>query len=68
VSGSQPTPNRPARIEGTSTGRGIYFVSPDGQYLGGDWQLQSALKISGSFANEPLPITIKQTTKVTALK
>jgi hypothetical protein len=68
VSGSQPTPNGPARIEGTSTGRGIYFVSPDGQYLGGDWQLQSALKISGSFANEPLPITIKQTTKVTALK
>jgi hypothetical protein len=68
VSGSQPTPNGPARIEGTGIGTGTYFVSPDGQYLGGDWQLKSALKISGSFANEPLPITITQITKVTALK
>ncbi len=68
VLGTQPTPNGPAKIEGTGTGTGIYFVSPDGSYLGGDWQLQSALKISGSFANDPLPITITQTTKVTALK
>ena len=34
---------------------------------GRDWQLQSALTISGAFANEPLPITITQTTKVTPL-
>jgi hypothetical protein len=68
VLGSQPTPNGPARIEGTGSGTGVYFVSPDGTYLGGDWHLQSALKISGSFANDPLPITITQTTKVTALR
>ena len=53
---------------GTGSGTGTYFVSPDGTYLGGDWQLRSALKISGSFANDPLPITVTQTTKVTALK
>ena len=39
VAGTQPTPNGPARIEGTGKGTGTYFVSPDGVYLGGDWQL-----------------------------
>ena len=43
-------------------------MSPEGLYLGGDWQLNSALTISGAFANEPLPITITQITKVTALQ
>jgi hypothetical protein len=68
VVGTQPTPNGPARIEGGGKGSGTYFVTSDGLYLGGDWQLQSALTLSGAFANEPLPITITQTTKVTALK
>jgi hypothetical protein len=68
VAGTQPTPNGPARIEGSGSGKGAYFVSSEGLYLGGDWQLQSALKISGSFSKQPLPITITQTTKVTALK
>lgn len=68
VAGTQPTPNGPARIEGAGKGAGTYFVSPEGLYLGGDWQLQSALTISGAFSTEPLPITITQTTKVTALK
>jgi hypothetical protein len=68
VAGRQPTPNGPARVEGSGKGAGTYFVSPDGLYLGGDWQLRSALTISGAFANEPLPITITQTTKVTALE
>ena len=45
----------------------MYFISSDGLYLGGDWQLQSALTIAGSFSNEPLPITITQITKVTTL-
>jgi hypothetical protein len=67
VAGTQPTDNGPARIEGTGKGTGIYFVSPDGGYLGGDWQLQSSLTVSGAFSSEPLPITITQTTKVTAL-
>jgi hypothetical protein len=68
VAGTQPTPNGPARIEGGGKGTGTYFVSPDGLYLGGDWQLRSSLTIAGAFSNEPLPITITQTTKVTALK
>ena len=68
VAGTQPTPNGPARIEGAGKGTGTYFVTPDGQYLGGDWQLRSSLTISGAFAAEPLPITITQVTKVTALR
>jgi hypothetical protein len=43
-------------------------VSPDGRYLGGEWQLRSALQLSGSFAKEPVPITVTQTTKVTAVR
>lgn len=68
VAGSQPTPSGPARIEGSGSGKGSYYVGTDGRYLGGDWQQQSSLKISGSFAPEPLPITIVQKTKVTTLK
>jgi hypothetical protein len=68
VNGTQPTPNGPAKIEGTGTGNGAYYVGPDGRYLGGAWQQQSALKISGSFAPQPLPITIVQKTNVSTLK
>jgi hypothetical protein len=68
VAGTQPTPNGPAKIEGTGSGKGSYYVSPDGRYLGGDWQQQSSLAVSGSFAKQPLPITIVQKTKVMALK
>jgi hypothetical protein len=68
VAGRQPTPSGPAKVEGTGKGIGTYFVTSDGRYLGGDWQLRSALNVSGSFADQPLPITITQTTKVTALK
>jgi hypothetical protein len=68
VAGTQPTPNGPAQIEGTGTGTGAYYVGSDGRYLGGSWQQQSSLKISGSFAAQPLPITIIQKTKVSTLK
>ncbi len=68
VAGTQPTPSGPARIEGSGTGKGSYYVAADGRYLGGSWQHQSSLRISGSFAPEPLPITITQKTKVTTLK
>ena len=68
VAGTQPTPGGPAKVQGTGKGTGMYFVTSDGKYLGGDWELHSALQISGSFADQPLPITITQTTKVTALK
>ena len=68
VAGTQPTPSGPAKIEGSGSGKGAYFVASDGRYLGGDWQQQSSLKISGSFAPQPLPITIVQKIKVTTLK
>ena len=68
VAGTQPTPNGPARLEGTGSGNGFYYLSPDGRYLGGSWQQQSSLKISGSFAPQPLPITIVQKTRVSTLK
>ena len=57
----------PRASKARARGTGRYFVSSDGVYLGGDWQLQSVLTIAGSFSNEPLPITITQTTKVTTL-
>jgi hypothetical protein len=68
VAGTQPTPNGPARIEGTGRGTGFYFIGTDGRYLGGSWQQQSSLTISGSFATQPLPITISQKTTVSTLK
>ena len=68
VAGTQPTPSGPAKVQGSGTGTGTYFVTPDGHYLGGDWTLHSSLSISGAFTDQPLPITITQTTKVTALK
>lgn len=68
VAGTQPTPGGPARIEGSGSGRGSYYIGADGRYLGGTWQHHSTLRISGSFAPEPLPITIDQTIKVTTLK
>jgi hypothetical protein len=68
VAGTQPTPNGPARIEGTGSGSGAYYVGNDGRYLGGSWQQQSSLKVSGSFAPQPLPITIVQKIKVSTLK
>jgi hypothetical protein len=68
VAGNQPTPQGTAKIAGTGHGSGAYFVSPDGRYLGGEWQLRSAVQLSGSFSKEPLPITVIQTTKVTAVR
>jgi hypothetical protein len=68
VAGNQPTPQGTARIEGTGRGSGAYFVSPDGRYLGGEWQLRSAVQLSGSFSKKPLPVTVTQTTKVTTVR
>ena len=68
VAGIQPTPQGPAKIQGTGSGSGAYFVSPDGRYLGGEWQLHSSLSLSGAFAKQPVPVTVTQTTKVTAVR
>jgi hypothetical protein len=64
VSGTQPTPQGSAKISGTGTGSGSYLVSPDGRYLGGQWEVTSSLQLSGAFAPQPVPITISQSTKV----
>ena len=68
VAGVQPTPQGPAKIEGTGGGTGAYYVSQDGRYLGGEWRLHSSLNLSGTFAKQPVPVTVTQTTKVTAVR
>jgi hypothetical protein len=68
VAGVQPTPQGPATIQGTGGGSGAYYVSPDGRYLGGEWQLHSSLNLTGTFAKQPVPVTVTQTTKVTAVR
>jgi hypothetical protein len=67
INGTQPTPQGSARISGTGTGSGSYLVSADGRYLGGQWEVTSALQLSGAFAPQPVPITISQSTKVAIL-
>ncbi len=67
VAGSQPTQNVPARIEGSGQGKGSYLVSADGRYLGGEWDLSSALSLSGSFTPQPVPIKLTQPTRVVTL-
>jgi hypothetical protein len=68
VAGRQPTPSGSASLEGSSKGTGTYFVTSDGRYLGGDREVHSTLSITGSFADKPVPVTVTQTTKVTALQ
>jgi hypothetical protein len=68
VAGSQATPSGPARLEGSSNGKGSYLVSPEGLYMGGEWELSSALTLSASFTPHPVPINLRQTTKVSAIK
>lgn len=68
MAGSQPTPNGPARIEGTGAGKGSYLVSPDGHYLGGEWELSSALRLTGEFTPKPVPIALRQTIRVSTIK
>lgn len=68
VAGVQPTPQGPATIAGGGSGSGSYFVSADGRYLGGEWQVNSSFTLSGAFAKQPLPVTVTQTTKVTAVR
>lgn len=67
VAGSQPTQSGPARIQGTGSGKGSYLLGGDGRYLGGEWELNSALTLSGDFAPQPVPITLHQTTRVSLL-
>lgn len=67
VEGFQPTQQGSARLQGSGTGKGSYFVSPEGVYLGGEWESESSLTISGAFAPQPVPVMLRQTTRVAAL-
>jgi hypothetical protein len=68
IAGSQATPSGPARIEGSGSGKGSYLVSTEGQYLGGEWELSSAFSLTGEFAPQPVPISLKQVTRVSTIK
>ena len=68
VSGTQPTGRGSAQIKGTGDGKGSYLLSSDGRYLGGHWEYNSALTLTGAFAPQPVPITLRQTTRVTTIK
>lgn len=58
VSGTQETGSGSATIEGTGTGSGTWYIAPDGSYLGGTRNGTQNLAVSGSFAPEPLPVTV----------
>jgi hypothetical protein len=68
IAGTQPTPNGPAKLEGSGSGKGSYLVGSDGRYLGGEWELSSALRLSASFTPQPVPIALRQITRVSTLK
>lgn len=68
LNGTQKTPGGPAKIEGTGSGSGSYYVGTDGRYLGGMTAQTSSLSVSGAFAPAPIPISIKQTTTITPIK
>ena len=68
VAGTQPTQHGSAKIHGTGNGKGSYLVSADGRYLGGQWELNSDLTLTGAFSPQPVPITLRQITSVVPLK
>jgi hypothetical protein len=65
-SGTQETGGGSAAIEGTGTGTGVWYIGPDGTYLGGNRSSLQNLTVSGAFAPEPLPVavTIEATTSL----
>jgi hypothetical protein len=58
VSGTQQVGSGPAAIEGTGTSTGTWYIGPDGAFLGGTRAGTQKLTVSGSFAPEPLPVTV----------
>jgi hypothetical protein len=67
VNGTQQTPNGPATIEGTGSGKGAHYIAADGRYLGGNWTVTTNLTLSGSFAPKPMPVTLIETFAVSEL-
>jgi hypothetical protein len=68
LTGSQETPNGSASFTGSGTGTATQYLTSDNRYLGGTTTQTSNLSVTGSFAPQPIPITIKQTTTVSTLK
>ena len=56
----------PRQLKGTGTGTGVWYIGPDGTYLGGNRSSLQNLTVSGAFAPEPLPVvvTIEATTSL----
>jgi hypothetical protein len=67
-SGTQETGGGAAAIEGTGTGSATWFVGPDGTFLGGTRNSLQNLTVSGTFAPQPLPVTVTIESATTLLK
>lgn len=67
VSGTQQTPAGPAQIQGSGSGTGAHYVATDGRYLGGGYSMTTKLTLAGSFAPQPLPVTLTETFAVITL-
>lgn len=68
ISGSQQVGPGPATIDGVGSSTGAWYVGPDGTYLGGTRSGTQKLTVSGSFAPEPLPVTVTIEGTATLLK
>ncbi len=68
MTGQQQTTGGQTNIEGTGTTNTTYYLGPDGRYLGGSSTQVQNLKVSGSFAPQPVPITITSEVMVTVLR
>ena len=67
MSGQQQTTSGQTNIEGTGSSNSTYYLG-DGRYLGGNWKQVQDLKVSGSFAPQPVPITVTSEVSVTLLR
>jgi hypothetical protein len=53
------------QVEASSTGTGVYFVAPDGRYLGGNAVANSDQKLTMAMAPAPIPVKSTRTVTVT---
>ena len=68
MTGQQQTTSGQTNIEGTGSADITYYLGPDGRYLGGISKQVQNLKVSGSFAPQPVPITVTSEISVTLLR
>jgi len=65
--GSQEGPGGDMQMEGHGTGVGVYYVSKDGQYLGGTNTIDSDIMITVTQAPAPIPLKAHTVITVTGL-